>query len=754
VEENHEFAAVDPALLEEVEEGDRVRISEYGRVIIPSKAELIQKTRGLDKDQRKVVDIALKYARDIKKSRIKRKAGPPPPHLMVHGTAGTGKSTVIHLVAEWIVSTLQQAGDSPDQPYVLKTAFTGTAASGIGGQTLTSTFNLGFGNQHYCLSDKERDKKKIKLKDLVALIIDEISFVSCDNFYKLDLKLQEIMENKEPFGGVAIFCFGDFFQLKPVQGRFLFEIPSNPAFHVKHRFCNLWNLLTVINLTTNHRQGASGEFAELLNRMRVLRKGEMEEEDIKTWKSRVRKKGHADLNGATVNIVCTRVKAANLNEKYLKSLQGEVVTVKAVVYKASQKKFKPPLHASGTIGTTSYMDTLKLKVGAKVMLIANVRTEDSLTNGQMGQLVGVIRDREGGVQQLMVKFSKPDAGNLTRRESPQLEQRFPGATKVERKLESFSLTKGSSSQANLIQFPIVLGHAVTVHKTQGMTIYMPNTANIDMMSMWEAAQGFVGASRTQEIGQLYIFNDFNPNKIFANPKALEEHEKMNARSMNKNPGRWEKEARDTVRVAALNIARLEPHVEDVRIDPTLLKADIIHLCETWVSEEVEGADLFQLVGYQANFVSVGNGRGLVTYSKEGFQHREDRRHEDYQITKFSSVTIDSIHVYRSAEGSEQEVKESLMELLEAERVSIITGDFNICLDEKPRNLITAFLVEQGFQQLVTAPTRVSGRRIDHAYIRDPSSQLANSHLTMYNPYYSDHDALCITLATKVMINSA
>ena len=175
------------------------------------------------------------------------------------------------------------------------------------------------------------------------------------------------------------------------------------------------------------------------------------------------------------------------------------------------------------------MRELKMKVGAKVMMIRNVNTEDSLTNGQLGVLVGVIRDKEGGVQKLMIKFDKLDAGKMTRRESPQLEVQFPGATKVEKRLESFSLTKNSGTKANLIQFPIVLAHAVTVHKTQGMTIYKPLTATIDMMSLFEAAQGFTGASRTQELNQLFIINEFDHKKVYASPKALEEFQKMNAR---------------------------------------------------------------------------------------------------------------------------------------------------------------------------------------------------------------------------------
>ena len=115
--------------------------------------------------------------------------------------------------------------------------------------------------------------------------------------------------------------------------------------------------------------------------------------------------------------------------------------------------------------------------------------------------------------------------------------------------------------------------------------------------------------------------------------------------MNYNPGEWDKYNFGKVRVAALNIARLRPHMEDIRIDPTLLKADIIHLCETWISPEQEGA-VFELEGYTTNFVSVGNGRGLVTYSKDNFQHKQDIKEDNYQITKFSEATTDSIHIYR------------------------------------------------------------------------------------------------------------
>ena len=95
VEENPNFVAVDPELLEGGQE-KRVRVSDYGRVVIPSRREMAVKTRGLDMDQRRGVNIIVKYARDIVKARSRGKAGPEPPHLMVHGSAGTGEMGIMH----------------------------------------------------------------------------------------------------------------------------------------------------------------------------------------------------------------------------------------------------------------------------------------------------------------------------------------------------------------------------------------------------------------------------------------------------------------------------------------------------------------------------------------------------------------------------------------------------------------------------------------------------------------------------------
>ena len=77
--------------------------------------------------------------------------------------------------------------------------------------------------------------------------------------------------------------------------------------------------------------------------------------------------------------------------------------MKATHHHATQKKYKPWIEPKeGAVATTSFLDELQLKLGAKVMLIHNIDTVDCLTNGQLGELIDVIKN--GEVDKLVIKL--------------------------------------------------------------------------------------------------------------------------------------------------------------------------------------------------------------------------------------------------------------------------------------------------------------------------------------------------------------
>ena len=440
----------------------------------------LKEARSLDERQKEVLAIGVKYANDIvtfKNCRIppnftfkthqlpnshlqnsndppRNRARPLPPLIVVHGGAGSGKSKVIHSLYNMMSDILKQPGDDPCCPYVVLSSFTGAASANINGQTLHSLFSFKFGTSFLSMTEKQRADKRNLFKNLACVIVDEISMVSADLFYNLDLRLREITMVDEVMGGISVFVFGDLFQLQPPKARYVFEEPKNKEHAMAFRLRNLWRLFTVIHLEKNHRQGEHKEYGDLLNRVRV---GAHTEEDIELLKTRVKPKDDPALNNA-IHIYGTNAKVNSRNSDKLKEIPGELIVIKAKNHSKTVTKFSQ--NNAGCIRNTPFLAVLKVKIGAEVILVHNINTLDGLTNGARGVLVGVEKDGDKA-KRMIVRFNNPDHGKGQREKNPC--HKFPDATYIDPVLWSYFI---GGATAAVFQFPLKGASAITSHKIQ------------------------------------------------------------------------------------------------------------------------------------------------------------------------------------------------------------------------------------------------------------------------------------------------
>ena len=248
--------------------------------------------------------------------------------------------------------------------------------------------------------------------------------VKADMLYMLDLRLQELKEKVgTPFGGVSVIVFGDLMQLSPCMGRYIFQEPANPEFQITSQLDNRWRMFSSILLEKNHRQGKDKAYADLLNRLRI---GEETEDDIEMLESRVRKETDSEVKNTEVYIGCKRKDVAKKNFLYLLRTPGKAVKIKARHHQATQGNFKPRIsEKDGAVGTTMMQNELILKIGSKVMIVHNIDTADMICNGQIGELIEVIRTTEEVVDKLVIKLVDGNAGEKNRRKHPKLSQQYP-----------------------------------------------------------------------------------------------------------------------------------------------------------------------------------------------------------------------------------------------------------------------------------------------------------------------------------------
>ena len=464
-EEDHpDYLHINPDQVEDEAKEESKRKRVFRAIEIPSDQSRLEEARKLDKMQRYVLSEGLKYAKGIVKARKGKSKPPNPPNMMVHGGAGSGKSSVIKPLAEWIQDILQEQGDDPNSPQVVLSSFTGAASANINGQTLHSLFGFKFGTQFISLSDQKREETRCQYRNLKVVIIDEVSMISADLVYNFDLKMREIMQVNCPFGGLAIFFFGDLFQLRPPKGRYPFEEPQNREHSVVFQLRNLWQTFTVVILEENHRQGDDKTYADLLNR---VRNEKFTEEDMEMLQTRVRDSNHPDVKREddALHIYGTNSKVNTRNKKKVNDIKGELFEIKAENRHKMMRSFKPKVDAAGCVLNTPFQAVLQLKRGAQVIMVHNVDTIDGMTNGARGVLVDIeksrMKDGTTIVKRLIVEFHNPRHGQDQREKYPC--KKYPKGTYVNPMWWQYTL---GGSTAEVYQFPMKMAAAITAHKIQ------------------------------------------------------------------------------------------------------------------------------------------------------------------------------------------------------------------------------------------------------------------------------------------------
>ena len=740
-----DFVQLNPNDLD-IENPSKQMIRSFRRIEIKTNEKILEDNRKLDTYQKEALHMAIKYAQNVALAKKGKCTNPEAPLIFIHGGAGSGKSTLINQIYQNVHTILQTEGDDPDCPYVLITAYTGTAAANINGQTLHTLFSFNFGSGYMSLSDKMRDEKRNLFKNLKMLIIDEISLVDADMLYKIDLRLREVTGIGSPFGNIAVIVLGDLMQMSPVTGRFIFLDPRDEQFHLSHNLDPLWRKFHCITLKENHRQGDDKAYAEMLNRIRV---GKQTDEDIQKLKERVRNEAHDDIKKEkdALFIFGTNKNVNKMNNKRLKELNGEEHMISAICLHRTIKDFSPQEGKAGEVNKTPFQKELRLKIGAKVMLTYNVDTTDGLTNGARGELLDVLTDSKKNITKLIIRFENPNVGQEKRRCNPQIAAKYPLGTPIEKINFSFSISRSKKSivnTASVIQFPVRLAFACTAHKVQGLTIAKPQRVIINVKDTFAAAMVYVMLSRVCSMSQIYILNEFNETKMYPNINAIAELFRLETLENDQN-----NKNESGLKIYSLNCRSLRKHFDDILTDSRVLRSNIICLQETWIEDDTPHR--YEIPSYTYHPNSFGRGKGIVIfYKQDNFEHIADIKKENLQLTKLSSITVDVIVVYRSQTCPYDNLNEAIKKLLTVGKPSLVVGDFNFCFKDQTTST-KRFLIKSQFVQLIKEPTHSDGHILDQAYLlyNERRQEIITE---VDSKYYSDHRGLSVIIRNKVSDN--
>jgi ATP-dependent DNA helicase PIF1 len=386
-------------------------------------------------------------------------------NVFLTGEPGSGKTYVINKYIAW----LEAAGLS-----VAVTASTGIAATHIGGMTIHSWSGVGARDTltHYDLDQiMGREKTVRRIKKAHVLIIDEISMLDGKMLDMVEVVCRTARARGDVFGGLQVVLVGDFFQLPPVtrQGdmmRYAFE---------SHAWDNMRPLICY--LSDQFRQ----EDETLLGLLSSIRRGEIEDDHFTLL--------NEQTEIAYENVEPTRLYTHNADVDQVNASKLAALGGKSRTFTMAGRGSKALLES--LVKTCLSPDTLILKEDAMVMCTKN-NFDAGYVNGTLGRVIAFDNDTTYPIVET--------ADGVRIIMAPQ----------------SWDVIEDGKIKASIEQIPLRLAWAITIHKSQGMSL---DAVEVDLSKAFVYGQGYVALSRVRTLAGLKVLG-MHPNALQVDPKII------------------------------------------------------------------------------------------------------------------------------------------------------------------------------------------------------------------------------------------